>query len=117
RTVPAPGKGVIDDHGLERATGIIAPVKREIAARAAHAVSEMCIAPDRTPRDALGIGIEQQLVGIEAVSLPGVIGAMDPIPVELSGGNVRQEAMPDIVGPLRQRYTLKLATPLGVEQA
>ena len=60
-------------------------------------------------RKLLGIGIEQELVGIEAMSLLGLIRPVDAIAVELPGADVGKMAVPDVAGPLRQRDALALA--------
>src|ERR1019366_1028581 len=89
----APVEGLIDDDGLGHAAGIIAPIEREVLARASGAISEMGIAPYQPSGKAPGIGIEQQLVGVEAVAVLGHIGSMNPIAIELSGRNVVQIAV------------------------
>ena len=44
-----------------------------------------------------GIGIEQQLVMIEAVAAFGLVGAGNPVAIDLTGHHFRQVDMPDIV--------------------
>ena len=56
-----------------------------------------------------GIGIEQQLVMIEAVAAFGLVGAGNPVAIDLTGHHFRQVDMPDIVGDFRQRDALELA--------
>jgi hypothetical protein len=52
-----------------------------------------------------GIRIEQQLVGIEAVSGARLVGAMDANAVDRAGVHVRQIAVPDLVGAFGQLDT------------
>ena len=113
----APVEGLVDDDGLGHAAGIVAPVEREILARAAGAIGEMRIAPYQPSGQPPGIGIEQQLVGVEAVAVLGLIGAVNAIAVELSGRNVVQIAVPDIFGALGQFDAFEFAAALAVEQA
>ncbi len=77
----------------------------------------MRVAPDQPAGEPLGIGIQQQLVRIEAVALFGRIGPVDAIAVELSGRDVVEIAMPDVLGTLRHFDALELAATLTVEQA
>ena len=69
---------------------------------AAGAVGEMRVAPDQPAGEPLGIGIEQQLVGVEAVAALGLIGPVDAIAVELPGRDVVEIAVPDVLGAFRQ---------------
>ena len=77
----------------------------------------MRVAPDQPPRKPLGIGVEQQLVGVEAVAVLGLVGAMHAIAVELAGRDVVEIAVPDVLGALRQLDALEFAAALAVEQA
>src|ERR1019366_2385444 len=63
------------------------------------------------------IGIEQQLVGVEAVAVLRLIGSMNPIAIKLSGRNVVQISVPDVFGTLGQFDALEFAAALTVEQA
>ena len=65
----------------------------------------------------LGIGVEQQLVMIEAMPRLRVVGPVDAVAVELAGPRVRQVAVPDLVGVLGQHDPLELALAAGIEQA
>src|SRR4029077_2956193 len=103
--------------GLGHAARIVPPVEREVLARAAGAITEMGIAPDQPAGEALGIGVEQQLVGVEAVAVLGVVRPVNAIAVELSGRNIVQGAVPDILGAFGQFDAFDFATPLIVEQA
>ena len=113
----APVEGLVDHDGLRHAAGIVAPVERQILARAAGAIGEMRIAPDQPPGEPPGIGIEQQLVGVEAVAVLGLVGAVDAIAVELPGRDVVQIAVPDVLGALGQFDAFEFAAALAVEQA
>src|SRR5690348_2466469 len=111
-----PMAGFIDDHRLRHAPRIVAPIEGKVCARAAGAIAEMGIAPDKPPGKPPCIGIEQQLVGVEAMAAFGLVGPVNAIAVELPGRNVVQIAMPDILTSLRQFDPLELAAALGVEQ-
>src|SRR6476620_1105144 len=77
----------------------------------------MGVAPHQPASEPLGIGVEQQLVGVEAVAALGLVGPVDAIAVKLSGRNVVLITMPDVLGPLRQLNAFELAAALGIEQA
>ena len=113
----APVEGLVDHDGLRHAARIVAPVERQILARAAGAVGEMRVAPHQPAGEPPCIGIEQQLVGVEAVAALGRIGAVNAIAVKLSGRYVVEIAVPDVLGALRQFDPLELAAAQAVEQA
>ena len=77
----------------------------------------MRIAPHQPSGEPLGIGIEQQLVGVEAVAVLRRIGPVDAIAIELAGRDVVEIAVPDVLGAFRQLDPLELAAALTVEQA
>ena len=117
RLAAAPVEGLVDHDGLDHAARIVAAVERQVLARAADAKAEMRIAPHQPPGQPPRIGIEQQLVGIEAVAVLGRIRAVHAIAVELAGRDVVEIAVPDVFGTLRQFDALELAAALAVEQA
>ena len=77
----------------------------------------MRVAPDQPAGQPFGIGIEQQLVGVEAVALLRLVGTIDAIPIELPGRDVVEIAMPDILGAFWQFDAFEFAPALTVEQA
>src|SRR5688572_14899376 len=77
----------------------------------------MRIAPYQPARRSPGIGIDQQLVGIEAVAALGLIRPVNAIAIELARRHVIQIAVPDILGALRQCDAFEFTTSLTVEQA
>ncbi|MGY4481780.1 hypothetical protein ACVWWR_000971 [Bradyrhizobium sp. LM3.2] len=113
----APVEGLVDHDALRHAARVVAPVEGEIFTRASGAIGEMRVTPDQPPGKPLGIGVEQQLVGVEAMPLLGLVGAMHAITVELAGRNVVEIAVPDVLGALRQFDALEFAAALRVEQA
>src|SRR3981081_2985699 len=77
----------------------------------------MGIAPYQPSGQPPGVGVEQQLVGVEAVAVFGLVKSVNAIAIELSGRNVVQIAVPDIFGALGQFDAFELAAALTVEQA
>src|SRR4051812_9140609 len=97
----APGEGLIDHHALGHAARTVAAVKGKITARAARAISEIRIAPDQPAGELPGVGIEQELVRIEAKATLGFIETVHAITVELARTNVIEVAVPDVLAALR----------------
>src|SRR6476620_10382764 len=77
----------------------------------------MRIAPSQSSGKPLRIGVEQQLVGVEAVAVVRLIGTVNAIAVKLPGGNVVQIAVPDVLAALRQLNAFEFATTLADEQS
>ena len=66
--------------------------------------------------DSFRVGVEQQLVRVEAVALLGPIGAMHTVAVEQAGAFQRQIAVPDEIGLLRHDDALEFTATVRVEQ-
>ena len=112
----APVEGLVDHHRLRHAARIVAAVKGKILARAPGAIAEMRVAPHQPAGELLGIGIEQQLVGVEAVAALGHRGRGRDSR-RAARGDVVEIAVPDVLGALGQFDPLELAAALAVEQA
>ena len=63
-----------------------------------------------------GVGIEHQLVGVEAMTGIGLVGPMNPQTVHRSGRDIRYVAVPETVGIFRKCQPLELALPVSVEE-
>ena len=63
-----------------------------------------------------GIGIEQQLVRIEAMSGCGLVRAVNPIAVEGAWADIRQVSVKDSIGVFGERDPLDLGLAIGIEQ-
>ena len=66
--VVVPAEGSLDDAAFRHLPRAVAAVEGEVFARAADAIAVHDIAPAQLPGQRLGIGVEQQLVGVEAVA-------------------------------------------------
>ena len=82
-----------------------------------HLVAEQRGIPLQLADDLLGVRVEQQLVGIEAVAGRRFVGAVDAEAIDRARPRIRQIAVPDFVGVFRQHDTFGLALARGVEQA
>ena len=107
----------VDHLALGHAARAVAPVEGQVFARAVHGVTEQRVAPAHLAVDMPRVGIEQQLVGIEAVPFPGPVRSVHAIAVEHARTRLRQVAMPDQVGLLAQLDALQLAPARVVEDA
>ena len=113
----APGESRIDHPALRHACGAVAPVERQVVARRADPVAEMGIGPAHMADQRLGVGVEQKLVGIEAVTGSRLIRSMDAVAIHGSRPRIGQIAVPDLVGIFRQNHPLQLAPAVPIEQA
>src|SRR5229473_7281045 len=77
----------------------------------------MRIGPAKAAMQRLGIGIEQQLVGIKAVAARRIVGSVDPIAVERAGTRIGEVTVPNLVGAFGQRVAGDLADTCCIEQA
>ena len=64
-----------------------------------------------------GIRIQQQLVGIEAMTRIGIVGAMDTIAVNRARSDAGQITVPDLVGMLGQLNAGEFLLALRVQCA
>ncbi|MNV94385.1 hypothetical protein D3C71_1891740 [compost metagenome] len=64
-----------------------------------------------------GVGVQQQLVRIEAVPVLRVVRAMGAVAIDQPGLSVRQIAVPDLIGAFRQIEAAQFLAAFRVEQA
>ncbi len=116
--VLAPGERGIDDGGEHRKGCVVACVEGEVLFGIAEPVAVNLVAPANVPSDGLGVRLEHNFVGVEPVAALGIVRAVNPVAVQLSGQNTQEIAVPDEVGLLEKRDAGGLAVALrGVEQA
>src|SRR5690242_15300144 len=82
----------------------------------ADGVAEQRIAPAQVALETLGVGIEQQLVGIEAVALLGLVGSVRTNAIEQARPRLGKVAVPRLVGVLAQLDAVHFAPAVGIEQ-
>ena len=116
--VVAPAEGPVDHDRLRQVRRAVAIVRGQILARIADPVAEERLVPAHGAIDRLGIGIEQELRGIEAMALFGLPGPFHAIPVEEPRPGLGQIGVPDVVRLLGQAHAPLLARGIdGVEEA
>ena len=84
RPILAPVERRIDDHALRNSGGAVAVVLAEVRVCMADFIAEQHVAPADGAIDRLGVGVQQELGGIEAVPVGRVVGAVDAVPVALA---------------------------------
>jgi hypothetical protein len=115
--VAPPGECRVDQDAFRHAARAVTPVEGEILARGSDAIAEMGIAPGQFAMKKLGVGIDQQLVRIEAMAVGRVVRAMHPVAVKQSGPGILEITMPDCIAVLRQLDALDLPLARGIEKA
>jgi hypothetical protein len=97
----------VDDDAFRHKGRRVPLVKGQIVT-GLHLVAENGRIPDQVADVGLGVGVEQQLIRVEAVAVVGFIRPMDAIAVTLSGFKSRNIAVPHFIRMLRQHNPLKL---------
>ncbi len=75
--VVAPGEGGLEHPALGHEGGAVAAVEGQVLALAADRIAVQRVTPPQLADQVLRIGVEQQLVRIEAMALLGLVGAVD----------------------------------------
>ena len=76
-----PGMRDVDDHRLEHVAGIVAAVEGQVLLLVAGAVAEMGVGPAEMAAKPFAVGVDQQLVRIEAVAGLRLIGPVHAVAV------------------------------------
>ena len=112
---PLPVEGVVD-HGAQRRVRRAVALVAQLAAGAGDRAHEARV-PAVRPPDRLGVGIEQHLVGVEAVALVGRPRAVDAEAVATAAAEARHVPVPHRAGPLGEHQrAARLRVVGGVEQ-
>ncbi|MCY1432987.1 hypothetical protein D9M71_490050 [compost metagenome] len=67
----------------------------------ADGVAEQRFGPFQTAHQLFGVGVDQQLVGVETVAVLRLVGAVHAVAVDLSGVGIGQVAVENFVGVFR----------------
>ncbi|MCY1183857.1 hypothetical protein D9M73_245080 [compost metagenome] len=97
----APGEGRVDDLALGHEGGAVAFVEAEVGILRADHVAEQRLRPAQPAHQLLGVGVDQQLVGVETVAVLRLVGAVNAVAVDLSGVGIGQVAVENFVGVFR----------------
>ena len=85
-------------HAFRHEGRAVALVKTEIVVRMPDRVAEQRAIPGQLAVMGARIGVEQQLVRVEAVAGIGLVGAMHAVAVDLSWSDIRQVTVADLIG-------------------
>src|SRR5215472_511242 len=112
----SPSEGGVDHPAFRNKGGAVPLVKAEVLVGMVEGIAEQLRAPFEAANELLGVGVDQQLVRVEAV--PG-FWFVWPIRAVAVGGprpGCRQVAVPNLVGVFRQLYALELGPAIQVEE-
>ncbi|MNH45173.1 hypothetical protein D3C79_1075500 [compost metagenome] len=76
----------------------------------------MGIVPAQIAHQIPGIGVNQQLVMIKAMTIFRIVRPVDPIAIQSAGFQIRYIAVPDLVGIFRQLQTGNLGVAARIIQ-
>jgi hypothetical protein len=97
--LPLPIEVRIHDHALRHERRAVALIEGGVVPRL-HRVPENRWIPLELSEMRDSVGVQQQLVGIEAMPALRLIGPMDAITVNCAGPNIREISVPDLIGVL-----------------
>ena len=113
RSVVAPVERGIDDHALRHPGGAVGRIEGEVGLLVVRRVAGDRLLPVDLAPHRLGVGIDEELAGVAAVSLGRVVGAVDAQTVERSRPKVADVAVPDVLRDLGQMAAVDLAAGIG----
>lgn len=108
-TIIAPVEAMFDNHALGYARCAVLVIAFGVIT-ACNVVREDGSLPIEVARDGLGIGIDEQLVRVEALSLFGLPWTLDAKSIELSRLDAEDESVPDKGRALTQGDAVNLLT-------
>ena len=117
RRFAAPGEGRVDHPAFRHAGGAVRGAEAQIGVRIAKLVAVHLGAPAQLAHVRFRVRVEQQLVGVEAVTGTRIIRPVHAIGVDRAGAGGVHVAVPDLVGILRQLDAFELGLASLVEQA
>ena len=100
--VVPPLEPVLDDGAERGERRAVARVEAEVLVRVADLVAEEAVVPPDGAADALGVGVEEDLVRVEAEAFLGAVRAVDAVAVELAGPDAAEVAVPHRPRPLAE---------------
>jgi hypothetical protein len=114
RAVVFPGVCRIHHHAFRHHRCAVAPIRNQIVTVYARAIAIQGIVPADLAVQQPRIRVDQQLVGIEAMAVLGLVGSVYAIAVELPRPKAGDIPMPDLVRSLRKRDPAGLVPPIGI---
>ncbi|MNF82271.1 hypothetical protein D3C84_645740 [compost metagenome] len=115
--VVAPGVRRVDDLAFGHEGRAVPFIEAEVGVGVADGVAEQRFGPFQLAHQLFGVGVDQQFVGVEAMAVGRVVGAVDAIAVDQSRMGVGQVAVVDLVGVFGQFDAFEFHLAGVVEQA
>ena len=112
RHIVAPTERRINHHGPGHVGRAIALIEREIAVRVANGIAKEGVVPAQMTGDGHGVWVQQEFVGVEALTRFGSIGTVNAITIQLAWAHRWQVSVPDMVGVLGHADALSFARAL-----
>jgi hypothetical protein len=106
----------IDHPALQHQRRAVTLVERQILVGGVEHIAEQLRPPGEPADDLLRVRIDQQLVGIEAMSRIRLVGSMHAISIHRPGSRLRKVPVPDFIGVFRQLEPLQLLLAIDVEK-
>jgi len=116
RAVVAPGVGRVFDDTLRDHGGGVATVEGQVGTLRAQPVPVQRIVPADAAEELARIRIDEQLVRVESMPALGLVGAVNPVAVELARPQALDVHVPNLVRTPGQADALGLASPGRVEE-
>src|SRR5215831_5319865 len=113
----SPSEGGVDHPAFRNKGGAVPLVKAEVLVGMVEGVGEQLRAPFEAANELLGVGIDQQLVRVEAVSGFGFVWSIGAVTIADARPCRGQVAVPNLVGVFRQLDALELGSAIAVEEA
>ena len=101
-SVVSPLKRWIDHDAFRNRGGVAAIVAAQIFEPSPDPVAKKALVGANLTFDRPGVGVDQQLGGVEAPAVCGIVGSPDPARVALPGRKSRYTCVPNVIGPLPQ---------------
>ena len=99
--LPVNGIGV-DDLTFGRKRRAVSRIKAEIQLIVSQLIAEVGIVPLNVTHQFTGIGVNKQLIGIEAVTVLRIVRAIHTVTIQRPRFQIRHIAVPDLMGIFRQ---------------
>ena len=115
--VTAPGEGRVDHLALGHEGGAVTFIERQVVVWVADGVAKQRLGPLQFADQLLGIRVDQQFVGVEAVTVLRLVRAVDAVAIHQARVRIGQVAMVDLVRVFGQLDAFELMLAGGVEQA
>ncbi|OPZ56968.1 MAG: hypothetical protein BWY88_01284 [Synergistetes bacterium ADurb.Bin520] len=115
RPVPLPVEIIVDDDALGHPGGVELGVEGKVPLRGVGVPAQGPVEPPaEIPRQRLGVGVQEDLVPVEAVAPFRVVGPVNPVLVEGAGSDPREKRVPDIPGAVQPGVEKNLLPGLPV---